>query len=239
MTEKHNVPASSLVELKKIIAGYASEDSPMSLADASKKTGMHKTRISANSKFLVELGMIHGGASKQATDNGRKYSRAVEFKKNEIERSILANSVKQNEFLSSLVTTVRIQQGMGVEEFAKHVLFAAEQANTPQNRTGARTIADLLVEAGMLDKVDNKLTVAKTQSSDVVEDENTGEQPPPAVDPAETSASSPSETRTDNGKRNLQPSVTINISLQIPDVDDPDVYDRFFKAMKNNLFPDD
>lgn len=39
--------------------------------------------------------------------------------------------------------------------------------------------------------------------------------------------------------RNKRPNVCINIRLQIPEVDDTDVYDRFFKAMKDNLFPDD
>ena len=238
MAEKHNVPASSLSELKKIIAGYASVESPMSLADASKATGMNKTRISANAKFLLDLGVIHGVNSKQATDIGRKYARAVEHNQEDVEKKILADSVKQNEFLSGLVTTVRIQGGMSVDEFTKHVLFVADQKNAKHNRTGARSIADLLLEAGMLDTFDDKLTVAKTPPSDEVEDEKDEEQPSPTVHPSHKGTSTPDETLVNREARYRQPHVTINITLQIPDVDDPDVYDQFFKAMKDNLFPD-
>ncbi|MGH8195608.1 MAG: hypothetical protein ACREQ8_14590 [Woeseiaceae bacterium] len=236
MAEKHNVPANSLGELKKIVAGYASTNSAMSLADASKATGMQRTKISGNAKFLVDLGFIKGGNSKQATDIARKYSRAVEHKQEEVAQKLLADAVKQNEFLSGLVSTVRIRDGMTVDEFTKHVLYVADKKNTPQNRTGARTIADLLVDSGVLNESDGKLTVAVTPPAD--ENEN-GEPTIPDVKPPKVDPPKPEDKIVYKEVRNKQPNVTINITLQIPEVDDPDVYDRFFKAMKDNLFPDD
>lgn len=236
MAEKYNVPANSLGELKKIVAGYASSSASMSLGDASKATGMHTTKISGNARFLVDLGFLTGGASKQATDTARKYSRAVEYKQEEVAQKLLAEAVKKQEFLSGLVSTVRIRDGMCVDEFTKHVLYVADQKNTQQNRTGARAIADLLVEAGMLNENDGKLTVAVTPPADEKENEALS---PPDVKPPKVDPSQPEGKIVYKEVRNKQPNVTINITLQIPEVDDPDVYDRFFKAMKDNLFPDD
>lgn len=236
MAEKHSVPANSLGELKKVVAGFATANAAMSLADVSKATGMNPTTISGNAKFLVELGLIGGAKAKQTTELGRKYARAIEHNQEDVARKLLAQAVQQNEFLSSLVSTVRIRGGMTADEFTKHVLYVADQKNNSKNRTGARTIAELLVEAGTLEENDGRLVVATTPAGH----EGEAQDPePPEVEPPKVDPPKPAEDVVYKEVRNKQPNVTINISLQIPEVSDPDVYDRFFKAMKDNLFPDD
>ena len=53
MEESVKLPASSFDEVAKIIASYAKLDKESSLAEISKLTSMHKTKISGNNGFLL------------------------------------------------------------------------------------------------------------------------------------------------------------------------------------------
>ena len=240
MAEKQNVPGTSFDEVKKIIQGYASSKDAMSREDVSKKTSIDSASISRNGKFLVDLGLVDGKTKKKATETGRKYARALEHGQEEVAKNLLANMVKESEFLSDLVTTIRIKDGMGSDEFAAHVLYAADQSSNSHNKTGANTIRDMLVASGLVNDVDGNLKVATAVPAE--EEEPPKEEPADINQPENAGASGKPEVKEkvvyrDSGGKH--PHVTINVTLQIPEVDDPDVYDRFFKAMKTNLFPDD
>ena len=237
MAEKKSIPGASLPEIKKIIEGYASSRDAMSLDDVSKKVGMLSTFISRNTKFLGDLGLLTTGAQKQATDAGRRYARALEHKQEDAARKLLADLVKQNEFLSDLVTTIRIKNGMQSSDFTQHILYAANQANNGANRTGANAIEDLLVESGLVEESDGQLAVATAPST---EDDDAAQRDREAENEGVNQGKQTVKERIvfkEVGSGN-HPQLTINITLQIPEVEDPDVYDRFFKAMKMNLFPD-
>ncbi len=240
MAGKKNIPGSSFAEIKKIIDGYASAKEALSLDEVSKKVAMAGTTISRNTKFLADLGLITSGAKKKATEPGQKYARALEHKQDAAAQKVLSEQIKQNEFLSDLVTTIRIKTGMPMTDFTAHVLYVANQANNSPNRTGANAIADILIASGLVEDSDGKLTIAAASAPAASQDDN----------PPDNNNSSNNEKGDGGSKETIKekvvyrdggtshPQVTINVTLQIPEVDDPDVYDRFFKAMKNNLFPD-
>jgi hypothetical protein len=75
--EKFKLPRSSYEELCKIINAYGGTSNPASLDDIYKSSGVGKTVISANNKFLLAVEIIEGGVKKSATEKGRKLALAL------------------------------------------------------------------------------------------------------------------------------------------------------------------
>lgn len=71
------VPSSSLSELEKIIEGYSTFTSSVSLNDISELVGINRTALSPNHPFLKEVGIIEGTAKKTATTLGMSLGRAI------------------------------------------------------------------------------------------------------------------------------------------------------------------
>jgi hypothetical protein len=243
------VPSNSYSELKKIIKAYSHAGKKISLTEASKLTGMAPTAISGCNKFLVQLGILSKGANKQSSDLGAKLGKALEHKQEgEIQR-LLGQVVSASEFLSNVVSAVRIKEGMVEDSLVSHILYVAGQKNTPSSKTGARAIVALLSESGAVRETDGKFTVSTAAPTGENDQEDTDE------DGDEEEQESRVELRNRYGKqddetpaRNIvkrrtgterYPNITININLQLPDTPDPQIYENFFKAMKTYLLTDE
>lgn len=236
------IPSSSVEEIRKIVKGYAHLGENVELPNLARLLSLHKTVISPNHPFLVEIGIIVGGRKKSVTPLGQRLGRAWEHDQHEEVQDALRQLVGANEALNNLVTTLRLKGGMSTEEFSKHILYAASLPNNPRNRTGARTVIDLLIEAGLITEADGHLVIAKSGSHASKQEMET---------PSETSFSeedeAPQRTAAATPPPEIQvipqvhipsaPVVSINIELKIPATDNPDVYENFFKSMKKHLWP--
>jgi hypothetical protein len=165
--ELFSLPSSSISELIKIIVGYSNAGEQASLDDISKLIGMNRTSISGNNQFLMELGLIEGGKSKQITGLGVKLGRALEHHQEEDVRQYLSQVVSENDFLSKLVTTLRIKKEMSIDDFLRHIVYASGQSDNSKNRTGSRSVLDILLMSGAVKEIDGQLevTVGTQQSS--------------------------------------------------------------------------
>lgn len=67
-------------------------------------------------------------------------------------------------------------------------------------------------------------------------DNNNGQQRTPTISSPDRP---PAEAALPTVTRQASPEVVINIQLDVPATNDPDVYDRFFAAMRKHLFPGD
>jgi hypothetical protein len=234
---KFAVPSNSYSELQKIIKAYAHAGKKISLTEASKLTGMHTTAISGCNKFLVQLGILSGGSNKQSTELGAKLGKAMEHNQEAETKRLLAQIVSASEFLSNVVSSIRIKGGMDEDSLVSHILYVASQKSSAYAKTGARAIVAILTDSGVVEEVDGKYTVstAPPGSGDEAEDI------PPAK-PARESDKGESTSHNIVRKRagtNGQPNITISINLQLPDTADPQIYENFFKAMKTHLLTDE
>ena len=118
MSDKLSLPASSYDQLTKIIRGYSLSSENMGLDELAKLVGISKTRVSANHKLLIELGLITGGNKKSATPLGKNLGHAIEHNQEEAIRSAWQKAIKGNERMSSLITTVSIKGGMSADEWS-------------------------------------------------------------------------------------------------------------------------
>lgn len=242
MAEKMNLPGSSFDELKKIIMAYASLPDKATTDEVGKLASVHSTTISRNAKFLVDIGILTGGAQKAATELGRSLGRAIEHGVVDDEREFWQEAVSKTERVSSLVTTVRIKGGMQDKALSDHILYVSGASNNHANRTGARCVVDVLLAARLLTESDGNLkvaTAAPKTTMEPIQEEAKGE-------PANVEKDSPvhaESSRSTAGKYVVEkpssPQITINIQLQIPEAKDPDTYEKLFKAMRDNLFPNE
>lgn len=238
MSTEFNLPGSSFEEVKKIMKGYSHATENTSLDALAKLVGLHKTIISRNNKFLNDVGLITGGRKKSSTDLGKKLGRALDHNQTEDIRKYWSEAIQTNETVSSLVTTVRIKGGMSEKDFSEHILYVSGQNNTGGNRTGARCVVDILVTAQLLEEDDGSLAVAAPVSAPIGEEapKHTQEQESPAPVEPESSAPEPSPvTPIVPSVAAGVPQIAINIQLHLPETDNAEVYEKLFKALREQL----
>lgn len=236
MAADFNLPGSSFEEVQKILKGYSHASEQSSLDQLSKLTGLHATVISRNNKFLSDIGLISGGRKKSATELGRNLGRALEHRQDADSKRYWRDAVQTNEKVAGLVTTVRIKGGMSEKDFSGHVLYVSGQKNNAGNKTGARCVVDMLTTAGLLAEENGNLTIATpsldtglvtdVEASSLVEARTHPEFE--AVAPASVSSILPSLT-------GAVPQIAINIQLHLPEAENAEVYEKLFKALRENL----
>ena len=86
---------------------------------------------------------------------GRAYTSKIE---DEIVR-IWKEIVSETDFLSRMISAVRIRNGMDRGNFLNHIIYSSGLKDTKQSRAGAGAIIDIFKNVGILNEVDGKLTV--------------------------------------------------------------------------------
>tara|TARA_R110002049_G_C9121973_1_gene558444 strand:- start:222 stop:965 length:744 start_codon:yes stop_codon:yes gene_type:complete len=242
MSDKINLPSSSFDELVKIIKGYSHASKGASLDEIAKLTGLNKFAISGNNKFLSDIGLIQGGRAKSVTDLGTKLARALDHSQVQDAKRCWSDSVSSNEGVSRLVTVVRIKGGMSVDDLAAHILYVSGQGNNGKNRTGSRTVVEILIQADLLENVDGTLKVATPSAESMPEKEDSEKASKDNSAPALKSDAANNEEKPDSRPPEINlaglttpPQIAINIQLHLPETDNAEVYEKLFKALKDNL----
>lgn len=220
--------------------GYSNAPDNTTLDALSKITGIHTTVISRNNKFLADIGLIQGGQKKSSTDLGKRLGRALEHSQERDIESCWKEAVQTNEKVSGLVTTVRIKNGMPEADFSSHVLYVSGQKKTSSNMTGARCVVDVLIAAGLLHEENGTLIVSgpetKTSLPNVDHDLVSPATRDGNVKRNEMSKRADSATESiDIGNQNSAPQIAINIQLHLPETENADVYEKLFRALRENL----
>ena len=167
MAENFRLPAASMEELLKVIQAYANvkEGVALSIDEIAQATGMPRTSVSANNGFLVQVGLIGEGNKKAATEIGRSLGRAYMSKiTDEVER-IWKEIVAEDDFLSRMISAVRIRGGMDKTSFVNHIIYSSGQNDNKKTRAGANAIIDILKSISLIDETDGKITVIDSVES--------------------------------------------------------------------------
>jgi len=235
--EPLSLPSSSYPELVKVLRAYANLGDKATLTELAKMVSMHKTVVSPNNPFLVQVGLVTGGRDKKPTPLGTTLGRALDHSRENDIAAAWQDVVKGNEVLAKAITTVRIKGGMTVDDLVAHLVYVSGEKNTSRNRTGGRTVVDILVKAGVLAEMDGKLTVAMPVTTETGATSDEKPTDPRATEPAPVSVVEQRELRTmSTGKSPVTtPTIAINIQLQIPETENFLVYENLFKALRTHL----
>lgn len=158
------LPGASYDELCKIIKAYSAQPGETSTPQVAQLLGTNPTFISRNNGFLIEVGLLDEvkGRRKVLTDLGRELGRALEFEMADDLRRAWRSVVDGTEFLTRLVSAVRIRKGMEPSNLQSHVAYSAGQRKSSAAMTGARTVIAVLQEAGVLGYDDGKFVVIES-----------------------------------------------------------------------------
>lgn len=156
--EKFKLPLSSYEELVKIIKAYGHFSEPANLEEVSKLIGLHTTIISRNAGFMITTGILQAGAKKLLMSEGRELAQALEHDMPDVICSRWRKIVLENDFLSKLLSAIRIRNGMDEDTLEAHIAYSAGQPKKPQFMTGARTVVDILRAAKLIKEMDGKIT---------------------------------------------------------------------------------
>ncbi len=233
--EEFSIPRSSSESLLNIIVGYTNISEEASLDDVSNITGINKTTISGNNQFLSDIGILEGGNSKKVSNVGKKLGRAIEHRQENDIKKYLQDIISGNDFLSNLVTTVRVRKGMSYDELTDHILYVSGQSNNKKNKTGSRAIIDIMEMAAVIKNNDGQLIVPtknnSSKNSEQIIEEKLDRSNIPSQDKME-------KEDTKKNRINVQtqsPSIAINIQLQLPESDNAEVYENLFKSLRRYL----
>lgn len=201
----------------------------------------------------MHLGILDAGANKKITEFGKRLGRALEHNQETDTRRLLAEAVATSKFLSDVVSSIRIKGTIAEESLVSHILYVAGQKNSAASRTGARSIIELLKDSAVVTEAGGNYSVSTTPPSappqnpppiqnDRVEN---GEGTKDFSNAQETAVLQRDASERRNGHQVFavqhpsRPNITINISLQLPDTADAQVYENFFRSMKTHLLADE
>lgn len=141
---------------------YGQIGSEASLEELSHSSGVSRSNISRNNAFLTAIGVVEGGQKKGITSLGAQLARALDHGiDSEITRS-WREIVEGTEFLSKMVSAVRIRKGMDPSSLVSHIAYSAGESKSSRVATGARAIVDILVSSGLLQPDGDHLAAAAT-----------------------------------------------------------------------------
>lgn len=171
MAENYKLPGSSYDEFVKIIKAYSTGKVgvPMSLDMIAQTTGMDKTIVSRNNGFLVQLALISDGNKKSPTQEGINLGRAYSLKMDDQVIRIWKNIIENDEFLSRMLSAIKIRNGMEKTSFINHILYSSGSSNNNSTRAGASTIVEIYKTAKLVEETDGKI-VAIDNSDESVAD---------------------------------------------------------------------
>ena len=154
--DKFKLPLSSYDELVKFIKAYSHVTKPTELGEISRLTGVGVPNISKNVGFFIATGILEGGKKKIPTLVGQQLGHALEHDMPDEIRKSWRHIVEEDEFLTKLLTAVRIRNGMDSQTLEAHIAYSAGQPKKRQFMTGARTVIDILKAADLVVEVDGK-----------------------------------------------------------------------------------
>ena len=166
MADNYKLPGSSYDELIKIIIAYSTGKVgvPLSLDSLAQTTGMDKTIISRNNGFLVQLALISEGNKKSPTQEGYDLGRAYSLKQNEQVVKIWRNIILNDEFLSRMISAIKIRNGMEKASFINHILYSSGCSSNNNTKAGASAVIEILKVAMLVQEADGKIIAAEEDS---------------------------------------------------------------------------
>ncbi len=164
------LPVGSFEIIQRILAAYATlgQRGPVKLKDVAERTAMQATAVSGNHAFLESIGIIDGGKQKSLTELGRRVAVATTHAGTLEARNAWSMVVAASDHLQKIVDAVRIRQGMKEDALTTHIVVTAGVPKSTRALTGARTVLDLLREAGVIEEIDG--TFRATASAYVLSD---------------------------------------------------------------------
>lgn len=233
------LPGASLDSIKRILKAYGARTSPMAIGDVAKMLDTDSSAVSRNSRFLLGAGLISSGATRTPTSEGREMLSAMSIDDDDTVRQCWNRIVDRSQFLKDRLATLSLKGPLPKKKFTGLILETSGKNKNASARVGARAVVELLIEAGRIRDDAGSLTVVPDQE---LEPENaaTAESSiaPVVVQAAEPDSVSGSVRPDASSIPPVLPGlskIAINIELHIPETRNAEVYQKLFRALREEL----
>jgi len=110
---------------------------------------------------------LEGGKQKHATEIGRELGAALDHdQKGKIEAT-WKEIINKNDFLSKMISAVRIRKGMGVSDLESHIAYSSGESKASYVMTGARAVLDIFKASGLVEEKDDRIIPKEKVGVDV------------------------------------------------------------------------
>ena len=237
------LPGASFARLKDILRAYGSRDGEMAMAEVAVMLDTDASSISRNSRFLLGAGLLSGGVKRKLTERGRRLFDAMAVEDDVSGRACWREIVAETRFLQDRLTTLRLKGPMERGRFVEFILSAPGVRTTAASRAGARAIVDIMIESGVAREDGGSLSavpedelthsVASSSSSSPADTSATAQR---SRSSGEVPAPVPSEAKQSTvASASVLSTVAINIELHIPATNDDEIYQKLFRALRQEL----
>lgn len=167
------LPRSSYDEVRNIIVAYGHLSEPGNLDDVAGYGRMSRTTVSRNNGFLLSIGVLEPGKRKGLSKPGKRLADAIEHGIPEEIAKRWRTLIAESDFLQKVLAAVKIRKGMERSALESHIAYTAGEKKTARVMTGAGTLVEILMEAGLLKQENGKLLAVQgfPGSDDVGEEE--------------------------------------------------------------------
>src|SRR5687768_14726072 len=148
---KFPMPNSSWETIKKIVLAYnaaSGQDSP-TVKDIAELAGIHRPQVSANNKFLREIGLLLEDVNRLTTF-GSAFATGLELGYDSMIKEALQSSARSSQTVSQWVNMLRARGTMTLEQFKGQVITTTGMNAQSPGIQYIKTIMDYLEATGLV-----------------------------------------------------------------------------------------
>jgi len=157
------IPKTSLETMKRVLLAYylAFSEDGKTIQDVAKISGYIEVQINKSNKFLLELGLIIKIDNRfRLSDTGKDYIENVRLDKLEEAESILSGLIREYSNIKLVTNYVEIYKEVTIDDLRKRIeSISSSNLKTADHRTGINCLIDILIEAGILERDDDKIKI--------------------------------------------------------------------------------
>lgn len=171
MADNFKLPGSSYDEIIKIVKAYSSgkEGQAQTLDSIAQSTGMDRTVVSRNNGFLMQMELLTEGNKKTPTQECFSLGRAYTLGIQEEIQKVWRQQIEKCEFLTRMISAIRIRNGMDKTALCNHILYSAG-STTSAAKVGANTIIEIFKASGLVTEEDGKIVAVNMTEEAVIAD---------------------------------------------------------------------
>jgi len=165
--EERNIPENVTFEtLNRILLAYlraGAFEHPVNYQEAAVRSGVNRTIVSLNDKFLVSAGFLNeeGRGTFRLTEKAVRYAQLLDWNKTEEAREPLREILPEYAYVKSLLDFVTINKKVTRDELITHIITDLRIQRGARYTTGMNALLDMLTFSGLLKEEDGSFSAVR------------------------------------------------------------------------------
>lgn len=191
--EEIYIPEAATFEtLNRILLAYlraGAYEKAVSYKDAAVRSGVHRSIVSLNNKFLLSSGFLTEGTrgTFKLSEKATRYAQLLDWGKTEEAKEPLSQLLSEYGFIKRILDFVTINKKVTKDELITKIISECRIQKIPRYITGINTLLEMLTFSGLLKEEDGTFSSGKPDRAEV---SVVSLKPPLEVPPVETKKTS-------------------------------------------------